>query len=91
MAQISHDLDRLNGLFDNTIHGICHQIHAFNTSDNECYTYSHMLQWDNYKQFFQAIEIELDNHETSNHWTLMLQKDMPTEAKTIMAMWSFKR
>ncbi len=42
-------------------------------------------------QFFQAIEIELDDHETRNHWALMLQKDMPTEAKTIMAIWSFKR
>ncbi len=37
------------------------------------------------------MEIELDDHETRNHWTLMLQKDMPTEAKIIMAIWSFKR
>jgi hypothetical protein len=36
------------------------------------------------------MEIELDDHETCNHWTLMLQKDMPREAKTIMAVWSFK-
>jgi hypothetical protein len=91
VAQISHDFDRLNGLFDNTINDICHQIHAFTTSDNECYKYSQMLQQDNYKHFFQAMEIELDDHETHNHWTLMLQKDMPTEAKTIMAIWSFKR
>jgi hypothetical protein len=42
-------------------------------------------------QIFQAMEIELDDHETCNHWTLMLQKDTPTEAKTIiMAVWSFK-
>jgi hypothetical protein len=91
VAQILHDLDRLNGLIDDTINNICHQIHAFTTSDNECYTYSQMLQQDNYKQFFQAIEIELDDHETHNHWTLMLQKDMPMAAKTIMAIWSFKR
>jgi hypothetical protein len=50
-----------------------------------------MLRQDNYKQFFQAMEIEHDDHETCNHWTLLLQKDMPTEAKTIMAIWSFKR
>ena len=37
------------------------------------------------------MEIELDDHETRNHWMLMLQKDMPTEAKTIVAIWSFKR
>jgi hypothetical protein len=90
VAQISHDLDRLNSLFDDTINNICYQIHAFTTSDIECYTYSQMLRQDNYKQFFQAMEIELDDHETRNHWTLMLQKDMPTEVKTIMAFWSFK-
>jgi hypothetical protein len=43
VAQILHDLDRLNDLFDDTINDICHQIHAFTTSDNECYTYSQML------------------------------------------------
>ncbi len=90
VAQISHDFDRLNGLFDSTINDICHQIHAFTTSDNECYMYSQMLQQDNFKQFFQAMEIELDDHKTRSHWTLMLQKDMPTEAKIIMAIWSFK-
>jgi hypothetical protein len=29
VAQVLHDLDRLNGLFDDTINDICHQIHAF--------------------------------------------------------------
>jgi hypothetical protein len=37
------------------------------------------------------MKIELDDHETHNHWTLMLQKYMPMEARTIMAIWSFKR
>jgi hypothetical protein len=91
VAQISNDLDRLNGLFDDTINNICHQIYAFTASDNECYTYSQMLWQDNYKQFFQAMEIELDDHETCNHLTLMLWKDIPTEANKIMAIWSFNR
>ncbi len=43
VAQILHDLDRLNSLFNDAINNICHQIHAFTTSDNECYTYSQML------------------------------------------------
>ncbi len=49
-----------------------------------------MLWQDNYKQFSHTMEVGLDDHETRNHWTLMLQKDMPTGAKTIMAIWSFK-
>jgi hypothetical protein len=92
VAQILHDLDRLNGLFDDTINNICHQIHAFTTSDNECYTYSQMLRQNDYKQFFQAMENKLEDHETRKHyWTLMLGNNMPPGAKTIMAIWSFKR
>ena len=68
--------DRLNGLFDDTINDICHQVQAFATS-NESYTYSGMLREDDHKQFFQAMELELADHEERNHWTLMERKDLP--------------
>ncbi len=86
-----NDLDRLHGLFDDTINDICHHIQAFTTSDNESCTYSQMLQQDNHKDFFQAMEVELNDHETRNHWTLMKQSDLPAGTKTIMAIWPFKR
>ena len=38
-ARFSNDYDHLNGLFDDTINDICHQIHAYATS-NESFTYS---------------------------------------------------
>jgi hypothetical protein len=50
-----------------------------------------MLWQDDHKQFFQAMEDEINDHETCNHWTLMLQSDMPVGTRTIMAIWSFKR
>ena len=50
-----------------------------------------MLKEDDHKQFFQAMEVELDDHEQRKHWTVMERKDMPIGAKTIMAIWSFKR
>jgi hypothetical protein len=34
---------------------------------------------------------EVDDHENRNHWTIMNRRDMTTDAKTIMAIWSFKR
>jgi hypothetical protein len=37
------------------------------------------------------MEIELDDHESHKHWTLMLRKDLPIGAKTIMAIWLFKQ
>jgi hypothetical protein len=67
MLCISHDLYRLNGLFDNTINNICHQIHAYMKSDNESYTYFQMLQHEDYKHFFHTMEIKIDDHETHKH------------------------
>ncbi len=54
VARLSNDFDRLNGLFDDTINDICHQVHAFATS-NETFTYSGMLREEDHKQFFQAM------------------------------------
>jgi hypothetical protein len=50
-----------------------------------------MLQQEDFKQFFQAMEVELDNHGTCKHWNLMECKDLPPGTKTIMVIWSFKR
>ena len=90
VAGLSNDYNRLNGLFDDTINDICHQIHAF-ASSNETYTYSGMLREEDHKQFFKAMEVELADHKERNHWTLMERKDLPIGTKTIMAIWSFKR
>ncbi len=90
VARLSNDYDRLNGLFDDTINNICHQVHAFATS-NESFTYLQMLKEEDYRQFFEAMEVEHADHEQRNHWTLMECKDMPVGTKTIMAIWSFKR
>jgi hypothetical protein len=90
VARLSNNFDQLNGLFDDTINDICHQVHAFTTS-NETFTYSGMLREDDHKQFFQAMEVELEDHEERNHWTLMERKDLSLGTKTIMAIWSFKQ
>jgi hypothetical protein len=89
VAFFSSNFDQLNGLFDDTINEICHQIHAYTTS-NESFTYLQKLQQEDFRQFFQAMEMELDNHETHKHWDLMKRKDLPPGTKTIMPIWSFK-
>ncbi len=89
-ARISHDFERINGLFDNTINDFSHHIMAFTTS-NESFTFLQMLRESDHMQFFAAMEVELNDHETRKHWTLMERRDLPQGAKTIMAIWSFKR
>jgi hypothetical protein len=90
VAQLLNNFDRLNGLFDDTINEICHQVHAYATS-NETFAYSGMLREEDHKHFFQAMEVELADHEEHNHWTLMERKDLPSGTKTIIAIWSFKQ
>ncbi len=34
--------------------------------------------------------VEIVVHEACAHWTMMLRKDMPLGAKTIMSSWSFE-
>ena len=63
---------------------------AFTTS-NESSTYSQMLHNSNHKQFFEAMEIELYDHESQKHRMLMLRKDLPIGSKTIMTIWLFKQ
>jgi hypothetical protein len=89
VACFSNYFDWLNGLLDDTSNEICHQIHAYTTS-NQSFTYFQMLQQEDFKQFFRAMEVELDNHETCKHWDVMVRKHLPPGAKTIIAIWSFK-
>ncbi len=55
------------------------------------FTYSQMLQEDDQKQFFEAMEVKLADNKFQNHWTLMERNDLPLGTKRIMAIWSFKR
>ena len=50
-----------------------------------------MLQEKYCKELFNAMLEEIEVHEKREHWTLMNRSDMPAGAKTIMAIWSFKR
>jgi hypothetical protein len=90
VARIANDFEQINGLFDDTINLFCHQIYAYTTS-NESFAYLQMLREADHTEFFEAMETEIDDHETRRHWDLILRSDLPSGAKTIMAIWSFKR
>ncbi len=69
MAQIANDFEQINGLFDDTINAICHQIQAYTTS-NESFTYLQMLCEADHTKFFESMEIKINDHETHCHWDL---------------------
>ena len=37
------------------------------------------------------MELEVADYESRSHWSLMKRSDLPEGAKTILAIWSFKR
>jgi hypothetical protein len=89
VARIANDFKQINDLFNDTINAFCCQIYAYTTS-NESFTYSQMLREADHTKFFEAMEIEIDDHETCHHWDLILHADLPPGAKTIMVIWSYK-
>jgi hypothetical protein len=89
VAQIANDFEQINGLFDDTLNAICHQIQAY-TISNESFTYSQMLRETDHTKFFEAMEIEINDHKARHHCDLMLSKDLPLGSKTFMAIWLFK-
>ena len=74
VARIANDYEQINGLFDDTINEICHNIQAFATS-NESYTYLQMLCEEDQIKFFETMEVKINDQESHHHWDLMLRKD----------------
>ena len=48
------------------------------------------MKQDDWPMFVQAMEKEIDDHESRNHWSLVPRASLPRTAKTIKAIWSFK-
>ena len=74
--RVSNEYERRNGLFNDTMNELCHQVKYFTTS-NEEYTYKHMLNKNDFKDFFQAMLKEIEVNKKQYHWTLMERKDLP--------------
>ena len=66
VTRVSNDYERVNGLFDDTLNEVCHQVKSF-TTDNENYTYKQMLKEDDFKDFFTAMIDEISVHEQREH------------------------
>ena len=41
--------------------------------------------------FISALQKEISDHELLDHWYIVKRSTIPTTAKTIQAIWSFKR
>ena len=83
--------EELNELFDGTLN----QFHmlAFSTdiSSNEVFTFREAMKQEDKLDFVQAMEKEIEDHQSRDHWSIVERSSLPDTAKPIRAIWSFKR
>jgi len=76
---------RVNSLYDGTINCFSTMAQA-SAASNETFTYKQAMHEKDYREFVKAMVKEVDDHENRDHWTVMNRRDMPSDAKTIMAI-----
>ena len=89
--RLAYRLDEANELVDGTINCFQHYTFSVKMDLTEAYTYKKAQEQPDWKMFFQAMQKEIADHEDRDHWTLVERSTMPKWAKTIQAIWSFKR
>ncbi len=80
---------QVNLLYNGTINCFTTMAQSGDAS-NETFTYMQAMHKKDYRKFVKAMIKEVDDNKIRNHWTIMNHHDMPIDAKTIMAIWSFK-
>jgi hypothetical protein len=59
-------------------------------TNNEVFTYTKAMQQLDAQQFIEAMDKEIDDHQSRGHWDVVCQSTIPPGMKTIQAIWSFK-
>lgn len=83
--------DEANELIDGTLNEMHLFAFAAKTGSNETYTFRQVLNQPDLPDFITAMEKEIRDHEERGHWTIVERSSIPATAKTIKAIWSFKR
>ena len=57
----------------------------------ETYKFKQAMAQSDRSDFLTAVEKEINDHSSREHWELMPRNSMPVGVKTIWDVWSFKR
>ena len=77
-------------LFDTTINECHNVIYNAAVTNNDVYTLKEMLKLPDIKEFVIAMQKEIEDHQSRDHWELFLRQNIPSGAKTILSVWAFK-
>jgi len=60
-------------------------------STNEVFTFNKAMKQKDKLDFVAAMEKEIHDHESHGHWSIVERSTLSDNAKSIDAIWSFKR
>jgi len=87
-------LHKVNELYDSTLNSsICAYAYstiALDMTNNEVFTYTKAMQQPDVPHFIEAMDKEIDDHQSQGHWDIVKRSTIPPGTKTIQAIWSFK-
>lgn len=81
----------VNELYDGTMNEVHHMMYSTDISSNECFTFKQAMKQDDKLSFVEAMEKEINDHESRDHWYIVHRDTLPQNKKPIKAIWSFKR
>jgi hypothetical protein len=84
-------IDEANEHCDGTLNEFHFVFLLTDTSSNEVFTYHPAQKQDDWIQFVEAMEKEVEDHKGRGHWILVPRSTIPSGNKPIKAIWSFKR
>ena len=87
-----HRFHELNELYDGTVNQLHHFYFLYmDVAINEVFNYHKAMKEADTELFIAAIQKEIFDHESRNHWKIVHFSTLPLATKTIQAIWSFKR
>ena len=89
--QVMNRFHEVNELYDGTINSVHHWMMTTDISSNEVFTYHQAMKQEDAPLFIAAMEKEVLDHESREHWIIVHRDSLPAKARPIKAIWSFKR
>ena len=83
--------EELNEHYDGTTNQIHFLSFTTDISSNEVFTYKEAMNQEDKHLFVDAMQKEVADHESRDHWTIVPRSTVPKTAKPIQAIWSFKQ
>jgi len=90
-ALLLRRIDKANEHCDGTLNEFHVVSLLTDMSSNEVFIYHQAQKQDDWIQFIEAVEKEVEDHEGRGHWILVPRSTIPSGNKPIKAIWSFKR